>query len=380
MSLKSGVIDETNKIIELDSENIINFLKNKINDLSEDEKKSFEIYKEQQLIISDEVYIEYFVKFKNYIIIYNNQVYFNSELEDNIINKVDYVKNGFSLAKQTKMIYVNGKNKKYTSETAQLIEKIGFEHSNSEENDLSFWYPKIYNLGFNTPRTIITNFTDEEVSLIKTGKWESLNEDKIIERIITENHQNNPIDLDNEMFIRLGISSNKFNFDSCHINNISELYNKLMIVLDDMVFRLEWEEKINLVLREFIKTSYSRKTIYNGMPLNTEFRVFYDFDTDTILGIYNYWDTDTMLGNLKDRNDLLNFVYNTNDIEKDFNELKPILTKDILLKIPNANLIGKWSIDFLYDGNDFVLIDMAHAECSYYYEKVLSKNLRNKSM
>ena len=27
----------------------------------------------------------------------------------------------------------------------------------------------------------------------------------------------------------------------------------------------------------------------------------------------------------------------------------------------------------MYDGKKFVLIDMAHAECSYYYDKVISK-------
>ena len=38
-----------------------------------------------------------------------------------------------------------------------------------------------------------------------------------------------------------------------------------------------------------------------------------------------------------------------------------------------CELKGKWSIDFLYDGENFVLIDMGHAECSVYYDKVLRR-------
>jgi len=175
------------------------------------------------------------------------------------------------------------------------------------------------------------------------------------------------------MFIRLGNSSNKFNFDSCHINNIDELYKKLMIMFDDMFFKLEWQQNIELVLREFIKTNYHRSTIYNGMPLNTEFRVFYNFDENKILGIFNYWEKDTMLDNLHNNQDLITFANITDKIERDFNNLSPFLEEETKYKLPKANLKGKWSVDFLYDGKDFILIDMAHAECSYYYEKVLSK-------
>ena len=190
-------------------------------------------------------------------------------------------------------------------------------------------------------------------------------------RIIAK--QSGKLDLSNEMFIRLGNSSNKFNFDSCHINEINELYQKLMIMFDDMYFKLEWQQSIELVLREYIKTNYQRNRIYNGMPLNTEFRVFYDFDKNRILGIFNYWEKDTMLDNLHNNQDLITFANTTHEIECDFNNLSPFLKKEAEYKLPNADLKGKWSVDFLYDGKEFILIDMAHAECSYYYDKVLSK-------
>ena len=152
------------------------------------------------------------------------------------------------------------------------------------------------------------------------------------------------------IIIRLGISSNKFNFDSCYINTIDELYQKLMIIFEDMHFKLEWEQNIELVLREYIKTNYQRNKIYNGMPLNTEFRVFYDFEKKEVLGIFNYWDKNTMLDNLYNK-DLITFANTTHKIESDFDNLYPILLEEVKYKIPTTDLNGKWSIDFLYDGN-----------------------------
>ncbi len=369
--IKNGIINE-NRVIELENNDLISYLYNIINK-SEDAKNAFEIYKQSQLFWNNLSIIDYFVKVLGYVIIYDKVVYFQSELENELFDKIDYVKNGFQLQKLPKMIYKNGKFIKFLSPIQQEIEIAGFEHSISSENNLSFWYPRTANTGFKTPNTIITSFTDTETNLIKTGKWNKLCENDLLERIKTISKQSGTLDLNNEMFIRLGNSSNKFNFDSCHINGIDELYQKLMLMFDDMYFKIEYQQSIELVLREYIKTSYQRNRIYNGMPLNTEFRVFYDFDKNKILGIFNYWEKDTMLDNLHNNQDLITFANTIHEIECDFNNLYPFLKEEAEYKLSNADLKGKWSVDFLYDGKDFILIDMAHAECSYYYDKVLSK-------
>lgn len=369
--IKSGIINEK-EVIELENNDLIPYLYNLI-DKSTDSKNAFEIYKQNQFFWSDLSVIDYFVKVLGFVIIYDKVVYFQSEVKSELIDKIDYIKNGFQLKKLPKMIYKNGKFIKYLSSIQQEIEIAEFEHSINPENDLSFWYPRTANIGFKTPNTIITNFTDVETNLIKTGKWNNLCEKDLLKRIRIIAKQSGKLDLSNEMFIRLGNSSNKFNFDSCHINEINELYQKLMIMFDDMYFKLEWQQSIELVLREYIKTNYQRNRIYNGMPLNTEFRVFYDFDKNRILGIFNYWEKDTMLDNLHNNQDLITFANTTHEIECDFNNLSPFLKKEAEYKLPNADLKGKWSVDFLYDGKEFILIDMAHAECSYYYDKVLSK-------
>ncbi len=368
--LKSGII-HNDEIIKLNSEEIINYLKNLLTDETLTE---FKVYQNKQIFISEDAsmtnitYIEYFVQFKNYVVIYNHHVYYNPEATN--IDKISYINNNYTLKKLPKMIFENGKPKKYISEENAYLNKVGLEHSFNSENNLEYWFPKTENIGFKTPKTIIIPFVQKEIDLIKSYKWNELNKRAIIERI---KYHSEGLNLKKDMFIRLSGFSNKFNFESCHIKNLEELPDKLMINFDNLIFRLEWEKQISLILREYIKTNYERKTIYNGMPLNTEFRVFYDFDNHDILGIYNYWDTDTMLDNLYDKKDLLNFAYEAKNIENDFNKLEPLLEKQIIQKMHNVNLNGKWSIDFLYNGKEFVLIDMAHAECSHYYDKVLQK-------
>lgn len=366
--IKSGIINE-NITIQLENSELISYLYKLVDELCDD---NFDMYKKSQLFWYDSCVIDYFVKVLGYVIVYDKVVYFQSDLDKYLFDKIEYIKNGFQLKKLSKMIYENGKFIKYLNPFQKEIEFIGFEHSISLENELSFWYPKTENIGFKTPATIITDFTSDEINLIKTGKWNEISEKDLLERIRNVSKQSK-IDLDSELFIRLGNSSNKFNFDSCHINSVAELYKKLMTIFNDMYFKLEWQQNIELVLREYIKTSYHRDKIYNGMPLNTELRVFYDFDKKRILGIFNYWEKDTMLDNLHNNQDLITFANTTDEIENDFNKLFPVLMEEVEYKLPSADLKGKWSVDFLYDGNEFVLIDMAHAECSYYYDKVLSK-------
>lgn len=57
----------------------------------------------------------------------------------------------------------------------------------------------------------------------------------------------------------------------------------------------------NLVFREFIETGYDRPSIYHGLKLNTEFRIFYDFDGHRFIQGFNYWgDHDPMVEGLGD--------------------------------------------------------------------------------
>lgn len=46
---------------------------------------------------------------------------------------------------------------------------------------------------------------------------------------------------------------------------------------------------VDLVVREYIEDVENNPTIYNGMPLRTEFRAFVDWDKNELIGVVPYW-------------------------------------------------------------------------------------------
>ncbi len=367
--IKAGVIRNSQQV-GLKNKEVYPFLLKLMDVMSEEEKNVYHKFLSRSLIVDDyQNTIQYFVQVLGYTIIINKTVYFPEG--SSVIDKAAYLKAGYHLEALSEQVYENGKFHKYQSKIQKAIEKLGFEHSASDENYLSFWYPKTKNLGFKTPDTISIDFTEEESDLIKRDLFGQLSEQSILERVYQKREK---LNLEGELFLRLDGFSNKFNFESCHLTSLDELYPKLLISLNDCWDKLEWQKVNGFALREFIKAKNPRKTIYHGLPLNTEFRVFYDFDTDKVLGIYNYWDKDRSFENLKEKEDLFNYLEEFETLEEEFYTLWPLLEEKVSERFKKGNLKGQWSVDFLYDGQDFILIDMAHAECSYYYEKVLERN------
>lgn len=335
-------------------------------------KEDYEIFLKSQMLVDDSNYEEFAIRVLGMVIIENNTVYYQEGLEG--IDKIQYLCDGFDLKKKKKYVLKNGRYVEYVNPIELEVRKAGMPLVNKPENELSFWYPKTANIGFKTPKTLITEFTDEELRVIKSAEFDKFDHEALQKRILETAIKQN-FDLNRDLFIRFGCSSNKFFFGSCHLNGLEFLPKRLLAFFDGLYEKLEWRKSAELVLREFIKTDYYRRQIYHGMPLNTEFRVFFDFDTNELLGIFNYWDTETMIDNLHSKEDRMTFADTIPLLERDFNFLAPYLEDEAKRKLPNAQLTGKWSIDFMYDGSNFVLIDMGLAECSYYYEKVLEKQL-----
>ncbi len=368
--LVSGIIKD-GKEIELKDEEIISYIKEYVNS-KPNLKEDYEIFTQGQLMVSDDNYEEYAVRVLGWTIVEKANIYYQEGNKD--FDKLAYLIAGYNLEKMKPFVLKDGRYVQYINPIELEVRKAGMPLVNKPENELSFWYPKTANIGFKTPDTLITKFTDEEFKVIKSTKFEDFNHEALQKRIIADAAKEN-FDLDRDLFIRFGCSSNKFFFGSCHLPDLEFLPSRLLAFFDGLYEKLEWRESAELVLREFIKTSYYRRQIYHGMPLNTEFRVFFDFDTNEVLGVYNYWDSETMIDNLHSREDRMTFSDTMPLLERDFKLLAPYLEDEAKKKLPSANLTGKWSIDFMYDGTNFVLIDMGLAECSYYYEKVLEKQL-----
>lgn len=187
---------------------------------------------------------------------------------------------------------------------------------------------------------------------------------------------------DKEYFIKTGTYSSKFDFRNAHVygaKEVSELGEYLLFIhfqalqmasplskpcIYGVSTTNEW------VVREFIKDKENNPCIYKGMPLHTEYRVFVDFDSQTILGINPYWDPNVLKKRFTQstdptmQHDYIIYQMHEDVLMKRYNDNKDIVVKHLKEMLPDINLTGQWSIDIMQNGNDFYIIDMALAQNS----------------
>ena len=177
------------------------------------------------------------------------------------------------------------------------------------------------------------------------------------------------LDKDKEYFIKTGLFSSKFEFQNAHIDDPSSI-GDYFHVINNNAMTVGAALTNELVLREWIPDPDNRPTIYDGMPLRTEFRAFIDCDLKRIIDVVPYWNNQEVLDNLNDT--VKHFMNNKMFIhdQKAYKQAWPILNEDFdknkekvsenLSKIvENLNLHGCWSLDVMKSGQDFYLIDMA---------------------
>lgn len=127
------------------------------------------------------------------------------------------------------------------------------------------------------------------------------------------------------------------------------------------------------VVREFIEDVEGNPSIYKGLPLHTEYRVFVDFDDGAVLGMNPYWDPEVMKQRFGHENDADSphqihdyIIYRSHEetLMKRYNENAEHIWRGIEVMLPDVNLPSQWSIDVMQNGDDFYIIDMALAENS----------------
>lgn len=190
------------------------------------------------------------------------------------------------------------------------------------------------------------------------------------------------LDLEKDYFIKTGTFSSKFDFRNAKVTKgqeVSELgsylwyiqhqANQMASPLNNRVIygvssNNEW------VVREFIDDKENNPTIYNGLPLHTEYRVFVDFDTEEVIGISPYWHSEVMKENFLDigvsapiqkNHDYINYINHEETLMKRYEENKDLVVSEVLKLLKDCKLKGQWSIDVMQNGSDFWLIDMARA-------------------
>lgn len=205
------------------------------------------------------------------------------------------------------------------------------------------------------------------------------------------------LDLEKDYFIKTGTFSSKFDFRNAKVTKgqeVSELgsylwyiqsqTNQMASPLNNKVIygvssNNEW------VVREFIDDKENNPTIYNGLPLHTEYRVFVDFDKEEIIGISPYWHPEVMKENFLDigvsapiqkNHDYINYINHEETLMKRYEENKSLVISEVSKLLKDCKLKGQWSIDIMKNGSDYWLIDMARASESALSECVPKEKLK----
>lgn len=257
---------------------------------------------------------------------------------------------------------------KFTPEYLNQLAKQAYDDDRAYPENFSNWYPQILDFGKFKHAKVISNqvFTFEESQKLKAiddyskVDWSEL--EQILKPTLDKLEPNKIYNIKNGCF------SNKFDFSTCTTYKHNLVENFWKINYDSALFETGGDTEI--VVREHLSSDLNKTlTIYNGMPLRTEIRIFYNMDTKKIEYMVDYWDYDYCYKNLHTMTDKV--IFNRfHNLEHNCNILKyeNIIKENInTLKFSNK-LTGIWSIDFMEYDNDLYLIDMARGFRSAYWD------------
>lgn len=250
-------------------------------------------------------------------------------------------------------------------------------------NNMGYWLPKI------TKATEITQFFKiPETKVIKVPlpilqltRLEYRNLTPTTLKIVNDYCMKAfDLDVNKKYFIKTGTFSSKFDFRNAIVygeNEVKELGEYLLYIHHQALQMAsplttptiygvsttnEW------VVREYIEDVEDNPTIYMGMPLHTEYRVFVDFDTNEILGVSPYWREDVMKksftsgqSTVHKKHDYVIYKLHEETLYKRYNKNKDLVVEEVKRLLKHTELTGQWSVDVMQNGEDFYLIDMALA-------------------
>lgn len=242
-------------------------------------------------------------------------------------------------------------------------------------NNFSYWYPKIANCGISTPKSVWLTVPEDVMNCFHyENKSDEVGIQRFVEKSVISTLSTFLPSNQSELFMKNGTYSNKFNFETCHITTLSscEITYKLSLLSYESLLK-DAGGNTELVFREFIRDKWSveqtQYSIYNGMLLKPEIRIFYDFDKRRVLYAVNYWDYDYCYNTIVQNNitDGLVFKAAYPALLNRVNQDKDSLLRLVDSHMKNVDLTGRWSIDFMYCKDIWWLIDMATAETSAYW-------------
>lgn len=274
------------------------------------------------------------------------------------------------------------------------LDDISYIMIDQNRNSMGKWLPQLIEAAtgqdyFSIPRTIIAKLP---ITLLQLTKLEYSRINQTTRKILdTWAKRVFKLSSDGDYFIKTGTYSFKFDFRNVRVHDpkeIEELGEYLLYIhgyanqfagplfnpcIYGMSTTTEW------VVRDFITSKEDAPTIYNGLPLHVEYRVFIDCDTHEILSIHPYWDPVGMKkhfsknakgGNISHIHDYVVFKSYEDKMIQKYNKNKDTIIEKLKPIVEKLGLTGQWSLDIMDDGEKHWLIDMAVAEQSTFYESV----------
>lgn len=255
-------------------------------------------------------------------------------------------------------------------------------HERQPQNLFSFWYPRVKDCGIPCPRSCVikTPTMDGPDALFAKqlfAAWfmENPEKDSAVIRSWVKREVLPVLEtekLTGHIFVKNGTFSKKFSArGACNIYGAEKLPDAIAEI-NYAALCLGAGGAGEIVVREFIEhNAHTTPTIYEGLPLRPEFRVFYDFDNRKPVFTWNYWDPDYVLKSLHDITDRIIFEHERDNLENFFHLNRSVVQDLVASAMQNVQgMSGSWSIDIMWDelSKQFWLIDMARAENSTYWE------------
>ena len=280
------------------------------------------------------------------------------------------------------------------------LDSVTYEIIGTNPNSMGFWFPALVEVEkslverdgqffFKLPSTKIVKVP---ITLLQLTRNEYMGLTQTTLNIVDKwAYEAFGLNENEEYFIKTGTYSSKFDFRNAKVTGpkeVRELGEYLLFIHHQAIMMAgpltqpsiygvsttnEW------VVREYIDDIEGNPTIYKGLPLHTEYRVFIDCDTDEVIGISPYWEPETMknrFGNGSDSDsphmmhDYVVYKAHENTLMNRYEQNKDKIVSEVSKLVKELNLSGQWSLDIMQNGEDFWIIDMAIAENSAFYDIV----------
>lgn len=250
---------------------------------------------------------------------------------------------------------------------SDLTEKT-YERFAKNPNSLYNWYPAVEraldktDTELKSPDTKVMRLSIEMAQFIRLEYHEASQADKdLFNQFIFDQFG---LEDGKTYFIKTGTFSSKFQFANAKCYEPREM-GEYFQVINNFAMQVGAGQTVDLVVREYIEDVEENPTIYNGMPLRTEFRAFVDCDKDELIGVVPYWHPIVMKRALQAglsesiQQDYQTFLSHEETLVDEYNEHLHRVKKEIKALLPNLNLTGQYSIDVMKNGDDLYVIDLA---------------------